>query len=101
MKSRLPGSPLFNVIDKPERALWSRRSNLKAIGLLPFMGSGTHPSLQLFAPDSSCTPAPQIAEGPYWIDARRNRASLTAGTTRSSVLNGTTMSLTIQLYDNN
>jgi protocatechuate 3,4-dioxygenase beta subunit len=45
--------------------------------------------------------ASQMAEGPYWIDARRNRASLTAGITSGSVMTGTTMSLTIQLYDNN
>jgi protocatechuate 3,4-dioxygenase beta subunit len=96
MKSFPPASPpLFRPQHKP--LLWSRRDNLKALGLLPLLGSGL-----VVAParaEVSCSLAPEMTEGPYWVDEKLNRADVRTGTTRASVVNATPMALDILLND--
>ncbi len=78
----------------------TRRSHLKTLALLPLVSSG------LLATDkfanaliTSCSLAPSMTEGPFWVDEKLNRADLTAGTTRASVLTGVPLALEISLYD--
>lgn len=80
----------------------SRRQHLKALALLPLAGTGLFAgSRQALAASASCILAPQMTEGPYWVDEKLDRSDITTGTTRSSVLNGVPMSLDILVYDNN
>lgn len=81
----------------------SRRTALKALGLLPLAGYGL---TQLYqganaASNVACTLAPKLTEGPYWVDEKLNRADLTTNTTRSSVLNGLPLTLTINVFNAN
>lgn len=79
----------------------SRRSSLKMIGLLPFVSYGL-PSLftaASAATSSTCTIAPSLTEGPYWVDEKLNRADITTDTTRASVLNGLPLNLTINVFN--
>jgi protocatechuate 3,4-dioxygenase beta subunit len=76
----------------------SRRTHLKVLGVLPF-GAFLSAPRALQAADSSCTLAPQMTEGPYWVDERLNRADIATNTTRASVLNAVPMTLDILLRD--
>jgi protocatechuate 3,4-dioxygenase beta subunit len=76
----------------------SRRSHLKVLGLLPFGAFLLRPSAA-HAAELACTLAPQMTEGPYWVDERLNRADVTTNTTRSSVINAVPMTLDILLQD--
>jgi protocatechuate 3,4-dioxygenase beta subunit len=76
----------------------SRRSHLKVLGLLPFGAFLARPRA-LQAAEVACTIAPQMTEGPYWVDERLNRADLTTNTTRTSVLNAVPLTLDILLQD--
>lgn len=78
----------------------SRRLTLKAIGALPLISYGLLESLRgaQAASDLTCTLAPTMTEGPYWVDEKLNRADITSGTTRASVLNGVPLTLAIKVY---
>lgn len=79
----------------------SRRDNLKLLGLFPLLGGGLiAPIRPLVAAENLCTLAPQMTEGPYWVDEKLNRSDITTNTTRSSVLNATPLHLDISVYDN-
>lgn len=79
----------------------SRRTSLKMLGLLPVAGYGLS---SLFsevraANSATCTIAPSLTEGPYWVDEKLNRSDITTGTTRTSVLNGLPLNLTIKVFN--
>jgi protocatechuate 3,4-dioxygenase beta subunit len=76
----------------------SRRRHLKVLGLLPFGAFLARPR-ELRAAEPGCMLAPQMTEGPYWVDERLNRADLTTNTTRTSVLNAVPLTLDILLQD--
>lgn len=80
---------------------YSRRSSLKVIGMLPIFGYGLS---GLFseagaANSATCTLAPSLTEGPYWVDEKLNRADITTDTARASVLNGLPLNLTINVFN--
>ena len=79
----------------------SRRSTLKSMSMLPIVGYGL---LSLYdevkaATTASCTLAPTLTEGPYWVDEKLNRADITTDTTRASVRNGLPLSLAITVFN--
>ncbi len=80
----------------------SRRNHLKALGLLPLLGSGLMTtSRSINAADLACTLAPSMTEGPFWKDEKLNRANLTTNTSRLSVVAATPLTLAIRAYDDN
>ncbi len=80
----------------------TRRSHLKTLGMLPFVGSGLLAAgASTNAAAFSCSLAPSMTEGPFWVDEKLNRANLTTGTSRASVLSGIPLVLDISLYDDN
>ncbi len=87
--------PVMRVSPQPEM---SRRAHLKVLGLLPFGALLAKPR-QALAAELACTLAPQMTEGPYWVDERLNRADVTTNTTRTSVTNAVPMTLDILLQD--
>lgn len=73
----------------------SRRQLIKTVGLLPLIGFvGSRDAL---AETLSCTLAPSMTEGPYWLDKKLFRSDIT--TERESVLNGLPLKLKIHVYD--
>ena len=79
----------------------SRRFVLKALTALPFLGYGFAKLPAVKAADLDCTLAPQLTEGPYWVDENLNRSDITTDTTRASVLDALPLALTIRVYDAN
>jgi protocatechuate 3,4-dioxygenase beta subunit len=82
----------------PPQPEMSRRAHLKVLGLLPFGALLARPR-HAQAAEPACTLAPQMTEGPYWVDERLNRADVTTNTTRTSVINAVPMTLDILLQD--
>ncbi|MEK7991855.1 MAG: hypothetical protein VSS52_012670 [Thiotrichaceae bacterium] len=76
----------------------SRRFTLKAIAALPFCGYGL---LAQAAEDVACTLPPAMAQGPYWVDEKLNRADITTNTDRASVLNGLPLTLNLRIFNDN
>lgn len=80
----------------------TRRDHLRTLGMLPLIGSGLLAAAKsINAADLSCSLAPSMTEGPFWVDEKLNRADLTTGTSRASVLSGRPLILEISLYDDN
>lgn len=78
----------------------SRRLLLKGMGLLPAFAYGLGGlSRQVFADELSCTVAPAMTEGPYWLDKKLHRVDLRTDTSRASVTEGLPFTLKIKVYN--
>lgn len=83
----------------------SRRSVLRTLATLSLASFSGYTFRDLFAQtttsstsDLDCVLSPTMTEGPYWVDEKLNRSDLTTDTTRSSVLNGLPLLLTINVF---
>jgi protocatechuate 3,4-dioxygenase beta subunit len=72
----------------------TRRRHLQMLSLLP-LGAVPLFASQAALAEPACTLAPAITEGPFWVDEKLNRADVTTGTSRASVINAVPMSLAI------
>lgn len=80
----------------------ARRTWLKGMSVLPVAACGVSGSLLSRlsqAADLSCTVAPAMTQGPYWLDKKLHRSDIRTDTTRSSVLNGLPFFVKIKVYN--
>jgi protocatechuate 3,4-dioxygenase beta subunit len=82
----------------PPNRLVTRRAVMRTLGLLgaaPLFGLGLPSTPTRAASALSCTLAPAMTEGPFFVDEKLNRADLTSNTSDAGTLNGLPLYLNI------